>query len=74
MIGHGGGLPPTPELTPAELVARATDQLGVELLPWQARLLEALLHGDRVVYHRGRRGGWTTVQAVARQLNVDDAL
>lgn len=39
----------------------AAHALGVKLMPWQRRLAEAILSGDRVVYVQGLRGGFFTV-------------
>lgn len=38
--------------------------LGVELMPWQRKLAEAVLSGERLVYVNGRRGGFFTVRRV----------
>jgi hypothetical protein len=55
----------------ADRVDRAAAAAGVELLPWQRVYLRAVMSGDLIVWHRGRRGGWTTVHRVAAELNKD---
>lgn len=73
MIAYGGGLPP-PLLDPdiEATIDRAEVVIGVELLDWQRRYLRAALTGQQVVWHKGRRGGWTTVQLAGEAIR--DAL
>ena len=41
-------------------VDEAEKVLGVELMPWQRKLVQAILNGERVVAYRGRRVALTT--------------
>lgn len=45
-------------------VSDAEKVLGVELMPWQRDLAQAILDGKEVVYVRARRGGYWTVKRI----------
>lgn len=44
---------------------------GLQLLPWQRDIAVAVLDGDRFYVSRGRRGGWSTLDQVARAVLAD---
>lgn len=45
--------------------------LGVDLMPWQKAIGEAMLSGERIIVNRGRRGGWSTLARVVNQAQSD---
>lgn len=45
-------------------VDEAEKVLGVELMPWQRELAQAILDGKEVVYVRTRRVGYWTVRRI----------
>ncbi|POH71550.1 hypothetical protein C3B59_00040 [Cryobacterium zongtaii] len=61
----------TPSPAPQSTAKQIAEALGVELMPWQAAVLDAHMAGERLVYVGGRRGGRSTVRALA---DLTDAL
>lgn len=56
---------------PKTKAQQIAELLGVELMPWQAAIFDAYLAGERLVHVGGRRGGRSTVRALA---DLADAL
>ena len=49
-------------------VADAEKVLGVELMPWQRELAQAILDGKEVVWVKSRRGGNKVVARVVEKI------